>query len=728
MHIFALGLSLAATAQTAQGAINRHSIVSRFNPTRNASGLSATTPMQVGNGNFAFGADVTGLQTLLPFAIMSSWGWKNDSFPPGLSQRDIENYRGVSWLNHGRPVQYDFGGGGAIEQWLISNPNRVNLGRVGLLFWSASGILQNASHSDFTNVDQELDLWTGKLTSHFRFEGFPIKVETASAQDTSSVGINIESPLLNSGRLGLFLDFPWNDGKAKFSAPFVGNWNATEDHSTLLEIPKAGNIKARIAHKLDSARFITSLLGDPFSIERDSVSAHRYSVRPRKKASLFSITVDYRAEELKENGIPQTSSLFAASAEAWNKYWMQSGFVDVVTGSTDTRAEELQRRIILSRYLMRVNEAGDTPPQESGLVNNGWVSRYTPNIRSLTSRACLVFSMEMYFWHSAHWALWNNWDLLHRSNAIYEHFLGASIERAQAQQGWAAGARWPKMTDPSGRSAPGQINNLLIWQQPHPLIFAEYEYRAFPTQETLEKWRDVVTETANWMATFAWHNTSTGVYDLGPPMYVVSEDTSPNVTQNPALELAYWRLGLGIAQKWLTALGENVPREWTEVASNLATLPIDNGTYAVYEGIESNFWTDPTYTSDHPALVGLHGWLPPTPGLDINIAKATAEKVQTHWNITDCWGWDFPMLAMSAARNGDKDRAVEWLLNPLFVFDDVGMPVGGIRVPTPYFPGSGALLYAVAMMAGGWDGGQGEAPGFPADGWKVRTEGLSRAL
>lgn len=245
----------------------------------------------------------------------------------------------------------------------------------------------------------------------------------------------------------------------------------------------------------------------------------------------------------------------------------------------------------------------------------------------------------MYFWHSAHWALWNNWDLLSRSSSIYSRFLPTSLHRAQVQQGWTSGARWPKMTDPSGRSAPGQINNLLIWQQPHPLVFAEYEYRTFPTRATLEKWADVVRETANWMAGFAWHNATTGVYDLGPPMYVVSEDTSPNATQNPALELAYWRLGLGIAERWMGNLGEDVPIEWVEVKEQLAKLPVgDDGTYAVYEGIESDFWTDPKYTSDHPALVGLHGWLPPTEGLDLDIARATAEKVWTHWNLTECWG------------------------------------------------------------------------------------------
>jgi hypothetical protein len=43
-----------------------------------------------------------------------------------------------------------------------------------------------------------------------------------------------------------------------------------------------------------------------------------------------------------------------------------------------------------------------------------------------------------------------------------------------------------------------------------------------------------------------------------------------------------------------------------------------------------------------------------------------------------------------------------------------------------YLPANGALLAAVAMMAGGWDGAATmDAPGFPKDGsWVVRSEGL----
>lgn len=86
------------------------------------------------------------------------------------------------------------------------------------------------------------------------------------------------------------------------------------------------------------------------------------------------------------------------------------------------------------------------------------------------------------------------------------------------------------------------------------------------------------------------------------------------------------------------------------------------------------------------------------------------------------------MLAMSAARLGEPEEAIEWLLHPLLQFDDVGMPIGGVRVPTPYFPASGALLLALGMMSAGWENSTGPAPGFPTEGWTVQIEGLAQAL
>jgi hypothetical protein len=49
---------------------------------------------------------------------------------------------------------------------------------------------------------------------------------------------------------------------------------------------------------------------------------------------------------------------------------------------------------------------------------------------------------------------------------------------------------------------------------------------------------------------------------------------------------------------------------------------------------------------------------------------------------------------------------------------------GYVRAAETYFPSNGSLLMAVGMMAAGWEGSSGTAPGFPRQGWKVRAEGI----
>jgi hypothetical protein len=61
--------------------IDRQQVVSQFNVVRTTLIDNETTPLQVGNGNFAFNVDNTGMQTFLPFNTLSSWAWHNDSLP-----------------------------------------------------------------------------------------------------------------------------------------------------------------------------------------------------------------------------------------------------------------------------------------------------------------------------------------------------------------------------------------------------------------------------------------------------------------------------------------------------------------------------------------------------------------------------------------------------------------------------------------------------------------------
>ncbi|RAH51638.1 hypothetical protein BO85DRAFT_510107 [Aspergillus piperis CBS 112811] len=651
----------------------RRSIVQSFNPHRSAS--SSTTPLQVGNGNFAFGADITGLQTFAPFAIQSTWGWHNFSLPTTANQTS--------------PAAEE-----EISNWLVMNPQRLNLANIGLYFGEDKVI-----EDDLLNKSQDLDLWTGQILSEFTYNGFPISVQVTSHPENPVVGIQINSTLLKSGKSGIFFDFPYADLN-KFDAPYVGVWNATTNNTVKSH---SSHDTVIFNHTIDSnvnqiaARWSTNAsISGPLACSNEFVLNHSGSDTLQLVVA-FPDTYSPSAKKVSD-GFPSYTELSTKSKECWSNYWTAGAFIDL-SATKNASAQELQRRIILSQYLVAVNEASSNPPQESGLVNNGWYGK---------------FHLEMTLWHCLHFARWGHYDLLSRTVPnTYHRFLQSSVDRA-AQQGYK-GARWGKMTDPSGRDAPGDINALLIWQQPHIMHFAEYFYRAFPEESTLKEWDEVITATADFMVSYAWWNASIEVYDLGPPLYPVSENTNPNVTINSTFELAYWRFALDIAIRWKERQSLSVPKNGTTVRDNLAPLPVVDDAYAVYEGIPDMWKNETTTVEDHLAMAGIYGLLPP---------PSTGSPLSVNTTV-ESYGWDLSMLAMNSLRLGDVDQAVAYLLDSYYQFDDAGYPEGGSRVSTPYMPDAGGLLLTTAMMAGGWDGEEG--PHFPKDR-NVEVEGFSPSL
>ena len=76
------------------GSIDRQALVTRHNPVIRK--LDVDAPLTVGNGGFAFGADITGLQTFaehyhrwgVPVETESRWCWVTDENPNGYKLSD----------------------------------------------------------------------------------------------------------------------------------------------------------------------------------------------------------------------------------------------------------------------------------------------------------------------------------------------------------------------------------------------------------------------------------------------------------------------------------------------------------------------------------------------------------------------------------------------------------------------------------------------------------------
>ena len=111
--------------------------------------------------------------------------------------------------------------------------------------------------------------------------------------------------------------------------------------------------------------------------------------------------------------------------------------------------------------------------------------------------------------------------------------------------------------------------------------------------------------------------------------------------------------------------------------------------------------------------------------VDRETMRRTLKKVMKEWDWAETWGWDYPMTAMTAARLGEPEMAVDALLldTPKNHFAANGHNYQRPDLPL-YLPGNGGLLYAVALMANGWKGAPRlKAPGFPRS-WAVQKRRL----
>lgn len=704
MGVVAVGwLGCCLTADLRAEPIDREALVARH--AVHVREIDPESPLSVGNGDFAFTVDVTGLQTFeqryytdgIPLETLSTWAWHSFPNSEGLTLEDAM----VTYDFHGRPVKFAGKQKSPAGKYFRENPHPIALGQVSL--WYEGRLV---TESDLTAIDQELDLWTGVIRSSYQLAGQPVLVETVAHSERSTLAVRIVSPLIARGALAVHFRFPYSyQFEVGNKPPFI--WDQPQNHRTVIGRLEAN--QAELVRMLDDSRYHAAIRWEG-QASFAAAGPHDFALQSTGGESL-AFTCAFTPEP-GAGAPPVFAEVKQASAAGWKEYWTEGGVVDF-SGSADPRAAELERRVVLSQYLVKVNYAGSMPPSEDGLTHITWYGKH---------------HSEMYYWHASHFYQWGHVDLLEKGLAWYRRILPVGQAEARAQG--FAGVRWPKMSGIDGRTGPGSINPFIIWNQPNPIALCELVYRAAPEQATLEKYQEVVFESAAFLASFAQLDPATNRYVLGPPVKNVSESSGENNTRNPAFELAYWHYGLSVAQHWRHRLGLMPDPHWADILQRLTPLPQRDGLYLEIETFPEMYArTEGTLPTS--MLMAL-GFMPQTPFVDREVVRRTFAEVNRH-NGTGNWvSWAMGQAAMTAARLGETQLAVNILTNqaPAARF----MNNGHVRRPKEprgcpaYLPVNASLLAAVGLMAAGWDDApEGSSPGFPQDGsWVVRSEGLNR--
>ena len=701
--ILLLAAAVCSCGDSQPGKIDRLALVKRNNP--RITEFEALSSLSVGNGNFAVTVDATGLQTFpeiyaegVPLGTQSQWGWH--SFPnieDFTAEETLKDYNFRGW-NEPYAVQFNEPGRSqAAADYFRVNPHRLHLGYIGLELTDPEGNMLNSEK--LTDMNQELDLWEGVIHSRFMVGVDTAVVKTAVHPDKDRLAVSLQSPLIGKGMMQVNLRFPYPTGG---HADDATDWNMPEKHRT--EIVAQDEHSYLLKRTLDSTVYYVALQfeGEATLTEK---GAHYFVLTPGSDSFAFTCTF---TEKLPEADAVPVQESFEASSDYWTAFWQNGGAVDF-SKSTDERAAELERRVVLSQYLMAIQSAGIYPPQETGLTYNSWYGK---------------FHLEMHWWHAVHFALWNRTELLERSMDWYATAYPKAKAIAERQQ--FEGVRWMKMTDPSATEAPSKVGSFLIWQQPHFIYMAELIYRNNPTEEVLEKYGFLVEETAEFMASFATYDELEGRYVL-KGIIPAQETLRATETINPPFELSYWHYAMSVAQQWRERAGQKRKPQWDELIDKLSPLAYNSdGLYLASEDATDTY-KDIRFTSDHPAVLGALGMMPECKLVRRDYMQNTLNWIWDNWNWGKTWGWDYPMTAMSAARLGDPEKAVGALLmdkrTNTYLVNGHNYQDARLRV---YLPGNGGLLTAVAMMCAGWDGNEKNTPGFPKNGkWNVQWEGLA---
>lgn len=690
--VLVMGIGSATYVQSANSdKIDRYSLVSRNNPHIEA--IDTLASLSVGNGEFAFTVDVTGLQSFpemyskgVPLGTQSQWGWHSFGNPENYKfEETLKDYDFGRGRQEPYSVQFNEDGRNkSAANWYRVNPHRLHLGAVGFADLDAGNV---------ADIDQTLDLWNGKIVSNFSYDGEPVKVVTTVHPSRDMVAASVSS----KKHLPVKIRMPYPTGGHCDDAC---NWNRDDDHITEI-VNQEGNT-AIIKHTLDSTAYYVQLTWT--GADAPAMSGRNVvTITPTTDDWSFTATF---ASEVPADENPTFAQAEDASAKYWQDFWSNGAAVDF-GHCTDPRAKELERRVILSQYLLAIQSAGSTPPQETGLTYNSWFGK---------------FHMEMIWWHQSWLPLYGHADLLNRTLPWYES--SAHVAKDIASRQGFKGLRWMKMTDPSGIEAPSKVGSFLIWQQPHLIYLAELLYRSNPKDEVINKYYDLVQGTAEFMADFADYDAENDRYML-KGIIPAQETLRASETINPPFELSYWNYALNVAQNWRERKGEARNPEWDNILSKLSTLTHKDGLYLAAETAPQTY-SDVRFTSDHMAVLAALGVLPKTNQYEDSIMNQTFDWIYDNWNWDETWGWDYPTTAMNATRLGEPEKAVNAIMmdkrTNTYLPNGHNFQDNRLRC---YLPGNGGLLTTVALMCAGWDGCETENPGFPKDGtWDVRWEGL----
>ena len=146
--------------------------------------------------------------------------------------------------------------------------------------------------SDLQDIDQRLDLWTGIISSRFKFQGEAVVVRTAVHPALDLLAVAIDSRLLRQGKLAVQIAFPYGSPEMR-----AADWEHPERHESkvVLELPH----KVQLDRRLDETKYQVSIGWQGAASFTETKARHTFTLSPRSPdEDSFEFVVAFRAPKL----------------------------------------------------------------------------------------------------------------------------------------------------------------------------------------------------------------------------------------------------------------------------------------------------------------------------------------------------------------------------------------------------------------------------------------------
>ena len=324
---------------------------------------------------------------------------------------------------------------------------------------SASGSRSRAGErrapEDLTDVEQRLDLWNGSLRSRFRLEGELVEVETLCHPRLDLVAVRVVSPLLRLGRVAVRVRFPYGSPDTT-----AADWTKPEAHETRLV--NAAPSQRRVSIDGSTATATTSLWPGDQQADSCDRRSHELVLEPAGRGRVRGggrvlTPSDHAATAgLRRHAPRGARALERLLVERRGDRPLREPRPALARARAPDRPLAVPHRDPVRGALPAPGDAAS--PSTAGTGSSTWRCTGGTRRTSRCGAACPCSSA---------------------ASATTRAILPKA--RATARRQGYAGARWPKMTDPSGTESPSSVGPFLVWQQPHPIYYAELVYRERPS-------------------------------------------------------------------------------------------------------------------------------------------------------------------------------------------------------------------------------------------------------